>query len=94
MALFKYSKYSFFLVLILASTDHPRQLESKVSLLCSTSKAKKLFDSLVGVYKRNIKKQGCFYCDESISCQNKINVKNRIKIANNSYENFVTVCSL
>ena len=55
----------------LACTNHPRHLESEVSLPCSTSKAKTwaVSHSLVDVYKRNIKKQGCFYCDESISCQ-------------------------
>ena len=59
-----------FLVLNLAHTDHPRHLESNVSLPSSTSKAKKAVShSLEGVYKRNIKKQGCFYCDESIFWQ-------------------------
>ena len=59
-----------FLVLVLAYTDHPRHLESKVPLPSSTSKAKKAVShSLEGVYKRNIKKQGCFYCDQSIFWQ-------------------------
>ena len=65
----------------LASTNHPRHLESEVPLPCSTSKAKTwaISHSLVGVYKRNIKKQGCFYCDESISCQKEM-WKNILKL--------------
>lgn len=46
VTLFKYSKYSFFLVLILAYTDHPRRMESKVPLPSSTSKAKKAVSQL------------------------------------------------
>ena len=65
----------------LACTNHPRHLESEVPLPCSTSKAKTwaVSHSLVGVYKRNIKKQGCFYCDESISCQKEM-WKNILKL--------------
>ena len=60
-----------FLVLILASSDHSRHLESEVPLPCSTSKAKTwaVSHSLVGVCRRNIKKQSFFCRDESTSSQ-------------------------